>query len=129
MTLKFNRKDKDGKVIAAGTVPGPMEFEALKKRGFPGEYVLGDEPVPSLPKPDLPAPVRDPDMVSLEELADAVIKLAAGDKGAVDDIAAKRKRTLTKAAERESDKRHPAQRFAGRNKAASKRRVPVQSAD
>jgi hypothetical protein len=128
MSISFNRVDQDGRVTARGSVPSPEDFIALKAGGFPGEYVLGDRPPEPPPRVELPVPVLDLDVVSVEELADAVIKLAAGDKSAVDGIAAKRRRSLQKVADSGSDKRRPAQRSAGRNKAASKRRVPVQPA-
>jgi|SRR5215204_318503 len=127
MAIKFNRLDESGKVIGRGTVPWLENFEALKAQGLPGEYVLGDRPMDIPPAPILPEPVLDPDMVSMEELADAVIKLAAGDKSAVDSIAAKRRRALKRMDDGGADKGHTVQRPAGRNEAASKRRLSVQS--
>ena len=85
MSIKFNRIDQDGKVVARGTVPLPENFEALKAQGRPGEYVIGDRPLDLPPRPVLPAPVPV-DTPPIEDLIDAVAALADGDRSLIDRI-------------------------------------------
>jgi hypothetical protein len=74
----------------------------------------------SLEKALASAAKSDVEVVTIEELTDAVIKLAAGDRSAVDGIALRRKRQIKKAEKDGADPGRAAQRSAGRHKAASK---------
>ncbi len=119
MRVNYIRKLADGTVTEKGSCP-EESWEALKKMA-PKEYKLDDGNTQLSPiKPSvLPAPVVDPNMVTVEELTDAVLKFADGDRSALSAIALRRKRQIRKA-ESGADTGSAAKRSAGRTKAASK---------
>lgn len=113
-----------GKVIEKGVCNSWDDMAPLVE-AHPGEYKEDDgttqlSPIPTPQTVRKAAAGPDPNAVSVEELTDAVIKLAAGDSSAVDGIALRRKRQIKKAEKDGANQGGAAQRSAGRNKAASK---------
>jgi hypothetical protein len=109
------------KVIEKGTCNAWEDIAHLTE-AHPGEY-REDDGTTQLSPISVPQQTRaatDPNAVSIEELTDAVIKLAAGDSSAVDGIALRRKRQIKKAEKNEPDTGGAAKRSAGRDKGASK---------
>lgn len=101
--VTFIRKDKHGNVIEKGTAPvGDFALMKRKKRGY--EIDEHDTPLMEI-VPVAPIEVVPDDTPTLEELTQAVLRLADGDRSAVEAIRkkvkdAKPKRTAGKRAVR-----------------------------
>lgn len=111
------------KVVEKGTCNNWQDIAHLIE-AHPGEYKEDDgttplSPIPT-PKQTAAATAVDPNAISIEELTDAVIKLAAGDTSAVDGIALRRKRQIKKAEKDGVDTGGATQRSTRRNKGASR---------
>jgi hypothetical protein len=100
-----------GKVMEKGETD-EVGFARYQK-AHPGEYRVDDKDMPldPIPTPTV-IPSGPPDHCGPPDRAPVRVKV---------------ERTLTEATGRGAAKKHPTKRSAGRNKAASKRRVPVQS--
>jgi hypothetical protein len=66
------------------------------------------------------AAASEPEPITIEELTDAVIKLAEGDRSVIDGIALRRKRQIKKAEKSDANTGGSVKRSAGRDKGASK---------
>lgn len=117
--INYIRKVK-GKVVEKGQCNAWEDIAHLRK-AHPRQYSKDDGTTQLSPPsaPVLPQSAVDPNVVTVEELTDAVIKLAAGDPSAVDTIALRRKRAIKKAEKNGADQGGSAKRSARRNKATS----------
>lgn len=90
MSVAFIRKLADGRVVEKGTAQDEASFAELQQRA-PGEYRLdlGDTPLSPIPAPALPIPTLST-APSIEELTDALLKFADGDRSGLNAIRARR---------------------------------------